>query len=138
MRPWGVDYVKVDCIASHPYKADEISMIHKAIANSGRPIVLSLSPGPTALANAEAVGQNAQVWRISNDVWGPLGPQSKIRTSFPQSVKVAVRRHRPVDEVRQARQTGPTLTCSRSAALALFPDGASRAKAGSPTTNSER
>ena len=29
---WGVDYVKVDCIASHPYKAAEIRMIHQAIA----------------------------------------------------------------------------------------------------------
>ena len=83
---WGVDYVKVDCIASHPYKADEISMIHKAIANSGRPIILSLSPGPTALANAEAVGANAQVWRISNDVWD-LWTAVKNKDEFPQSVK---------------------------------------------------
>ncbi len=66
---WGVDYVKVDCIASHPYKAAEIKMIHRAIVRSGRPIVLSLSPGPTALANAAEVGANAQLWRISQDVW---------------------------------------------------------------------
>ena len=66
---WGIDYLKVDCIASHPYKADEIRMIHRAISKSGRPIVLSLSPGPTALENAAEVGQNAQLWRISDDVW---------------------------------------------------------------------
>jgi alpha-galactosidase len=66
---WGVDYLKVDCIASHPYKADEIRMIHKAIAKAGRPIVLSLSPGPTSLDNAVEVGQHAQLWRISDDVW---------------------------------------------------------------------
>ncbi len=66
---WGVDYLKVDCIASHPYKAAEIKMIHKAILRSGRPIVLSLSPGPTALANAAEVAANAQLWRISHDVW---------------------------------------------------------------------
>jgi hypothetical protein len=66
---WGVDYLKVDCIASHPYKADEIAMIHRAILKSGRPIVLSLSPGPTALDNAAEVGRNAQLWRISDDVW---------------------------------------------------------------------
>jgi alpha-galactosidase len=66
---WGVDYLKVDCIASHPYKGDEIRMIHRAIVKSGRPIVLSLSPGPTALENVAEVGQNAQLWRISNDIW---------------------------------------------------------------------
>jgi alpha-galactosidase len=66
---WGIDYIKVDCIASHPYKGDEIRMIHRAIAKTGRPIVLSLSPGPTALKNAVEVGENAQLWRISNDVW---------------------------------------------------------------------
>src|SRR5579871_5354119 len=45
---WGVDYLKVDCIASHPFKGAEIQMIHRAIVKTGRPIVLSLSPGPTA------------------------------------------------------------------------------------------
>jgi alpha-galactosidase len=66
---WGVDYVKVDCIASHPFKGDEIRMIHRAIVKTGRPMVLSLSPGPTALENAALVGENAQLWRISDDVW---------------------------------------------------------------------
>jgi len=66
---WGVDYIKVDCIASHPYKGDEIRMIHRAIAKTGRPIVLSLSPGPAPLGQAAELGQNAQLWRISNDVW---------------------------------------------------------------------
>jgi alpha-galactosidase len=66
---WGVDYVKVDCIASHPYKGAEIRMIHKAIERSGRPMVLSLSPGPTSLENVVEVAKNAQLWRISNDVW---------------------------------------------------------------------
>ena len=66
---WGVDYLKVDCIASHPYKGAEIRMIHKAIERSGRPMVLSLSPGPTSLGNVDEVAKNAQLWRISNDVW---------------------------------------------------------------------
>ncbi len=81
---WGVDYLKVDCIASHPYKAAEIRMIHRAIAKTGRAIVLSLSPGPTALANAVEVGENAQLWRISDDVWdGWTGKEA----TFPQSLK---------------------------------------------------
>jgi alpha-galactosidase len=66
---WGVDYLKVDCIASHPFKGAEIQMIHRAIVKTGRPIVLSLSPGPTALENAALVGENAQLWRLSDDVW---------------------------------------------------------------------
>jgi hypothetical protein len=66
---WGVDYIKVDCIASHPYKGDEIRMIHRAIVKTGRPIVLSLSPGPAPPTEAVELGQNAQLWRISNDVW---------------------------------------------------------------------
>ena len=86
---WGVDYIKVDCIASHPYKGDEIRMIHKAIVRSGRAMVLSLSPGPTALENAEEVGKYAQLWRISDDVWdywekpaGKTWPQS-LKGQFP-------------------------------------------------------
>jgi len=66
---WGVDFLKVDCISSHPYKADEIRMIAKAIRKSGRPIVLSLSPGPTSLSHAEEVGEYSQMWRIANDIW---------------------------------------------------------------------
>ncbi|WP_433967412.1 glycoside hydrolase family 27 protein [Tunturiibacter gelidiferens] len=65
---WGVDFLKVDCIA-HPYMSAEIRMIHKAIERSGRPIVLSLSPGPTPIEHAGEVQKNAQMWRISSDVW---------------------------------------------------------------------
>ncbi|MBN9616192.1 MAG: glycoside hydrolase family 27 protein [Acidobacteriales bacterium] len=82
---WGVDYIKVDCIASHPYKGDEIRMIHRAIAKTGRPIVLSLSPGPAPLAQAAELGQNAQVWRISDDVWDFW--KKDDGKHFPQSVK---------------------------------------------------
>jgi alpha-galactosidase len=83
---WGVDYVKVDCIASHPYKADEIAMIHKAILKTGRPIILSLSPGPAPLENADAFGEKAELWRISNDVWDRwTAPQDK--DLFPQPIK---------------------------------------------------
>jgi alpha-galactosidase len=66
---WGIDLLKVDCIATRPYKATEIRMIRRAIEKTGRPIVLSLSPGETALGDAAEVGQFAEMWRISNDVW---------------------------------------------------------------------
>lgn len=66
---WGVDYVKIDCISSHPYKPDEIRMVSQAIKNSGRSIVLSLSPGPTPVEKASEVSKWADMWRISDDMW---------------------------------------------------------------------
>ena len=66
---WGVDFLKVDCIADHPYKGAEIRMIAKAIRKSGRPIVLSLSPGPTNLSHAAEVAEYSQMWRIADDIW---------------------------------------------------------------------
>jgi alpha-galactosidase len=65
---WGVDYIKVDCI-SKPYQADEIHMMSAAIAKSGRAMVLSLSPGPTPIEQADDVKKYAQLWRISDDMW---------------------------------------------------------------------
>ncbi len=70
---WGVDFLKVDCIADHPYKPAEIRMIRTALRHSGRSIVLSLSPGPTAVEHAEEVAQNAEMWRISDDFWDHWG-----------------------------------------------------------------
>lgn len=66
---WGVDFLKVDCIADHPYKITEIRQISAAIKKTGRPIVLSLSPGPTQLSHAAEIRKYGQMWRISNDVW---------------------------------------------------------------------
>ena len=65
---WGVDYVKIDCI-SFPYKSDEIRMFSAALRKTGRPMILSLSPGPTPLDQTEDVRKYAQLWRISGDVW---------------------------------------------------------------------
>jgi hypothetical protein len=66
---WGVDFLKVDCISDHPYRPTEIRQIAEAIRKTGRPIVLSLSPGPTALDHAAEVAKYAQMWRITNDHW---------------------------------------------------------------------
>jgi hypothetical protein len=67
---WGVDYVKVDDI-SRPYHehANEIEGVRLAIDHSGRPMVLSLSPGETALDAADHVSRHANMWRISDDFW---------------------------------------------------------------------
>lgn len=80
---WSVDFIKIDCIADHPYKGDEIRMIAEAIAKSGRQMVLSLSPGPTAFDKRAEVGKYAQMWRISDDVWDVWYSDK----NFPQGVK---------------------------------------------------
>lgn len=82
---WGLDFVKVDCISA-PYKAGEIHMISAALKKSGRPIVLSLSPGPTPLAEANDVRQYAQMWRISDDMWDVWAKKHGDHNDFPQSL----------------------------------------------------
>jgi alpha-galactosidase len=82
---WGVDLLKVDCIADHPFKLDEIEMIHRAIQKTGRPMVLSLSPGPTALAHAAEVARLGNMWRIADDGWD-VWSASPGKT-FPQGIK---------------------------------------------------
>ena len=85
---WGVDFVKVDCIADHPYKASEIRQIAHAIAKTGRPIVLSLSPGPTQPAHAAEIRQYGQMWRISNDIWdGWTFTHKSPSDDFPMGVR---------------------------------------------------
>jgi alpha-galactosidase len=66
---WGLDYIKVDCISDHPYRISEIRQIAEAIRKTGRPIVLSLSPGPTQLDHAAEIAKFAQMWRITDDHW---------------------------------------------------------------------
>jgi hypothetical protein len=65
---WGVDYIKADDIAQ-PFHGDEIATLHQAIQKTGRPIVLSLSPGPADLTKADFYAANANLWRISDDFW---------------------------------------------------------------------
>jgi hypothetical protein len=84
---WGVDFLKVDCIADHPYRPTEISQIARAIAKAGRPIILSLSPGPAAPAYADAFARDAQMWRIADDLWdGWTFPHPDPTTTFPNGI----------------------------------------------------
>ncbi|MBO4508972.1 MAG: glycoside hydrolase family 27 protein, partial [Spirochaetaceae bacterium] len=73
---WGVDFVKVDDICNtnmypnNPYSAEkEIEMISSAIEKCGRPIVLSLSPGPAVIEKAWHLEKYANMWRITDDFW---------------------------------------------------------------------
>jgi hypothetical protein len=79
---WGVDLLKVDCIGDHPYKVSEIRMIRKAIEKTGRPIVLSISPGPMNLSHADEIATLANMWRISDDEWDIW----KSDGHFPQGI----------------------------------------------------
>jgi alpha-galactosidase len=65
---WGVDYIKADDIA-RPVHMEEIAALHHSIVKSGRPIVLSLSPGPATLHSLPSLQAYANMWRISDDFW---------------------------------------------------------------------
>ena len=73
---WGVDFVKVDDICNtnalpqNPYSAQgEIERIRRAIDRCGRAIVLSLSPGPAVIEKAWHLARNANMWRMTDDLW---------------------------------------------------------------------
>lgn len=73
---WGVDFIKCDDICNtniyphNPYSArHEIEMLSHAIDKCGRPIVLSLSPGPALIEQAWHYETHANMWRITDDFW---------------------------------------------------------------------
>jgi hypothetical protein len=66
---WGVDFIKADDMLA-PYHEREIAAYSKAIANCGRAIELSLSPGTeVSLSHLEHLRECATMWRISDDLW---------------------------------------------------------------------
>ncbi len=66
---WGVDFIKIDDLSAPIYHKEEIELIRNAIDNCGRKIVLSTSPGATPKTAANHVSENANMWRMVNDVW---------------------------------------------------------------------
>ena len=73
---WGVDYIKCDDICNtnlyreRQYSArHEVEMLHKAIAGCGRPMGLSLSPGPALIEESWHYRKYANMWRITDDFW---------------------------------------------------------------------
>ncbi|MGC1186889.1 MAG: glycoside hydrolase family 27 protein [Candidatus Acidiferrales bacterium] len=65
---WGADYIKADDMDT-PARASEILALHEALKKTGRPIVLSLSPGPSLPEYGDFLAATSQLWRISNDFW---------------------------------------------------------------------
>ncbi|QRN55564.1 glycoside hydrolase family 27 protein [Dyella caseinilytica] len=85
---WGVDFLKVDCIANNPYRISEIRQIAAAIKKTGRPIVLSLSPGPTQPSHAAEIRRYGEMWRISNDIWdGWIFKHDHPSDDFPSGLR---------------------------------------------------
>lgn len=76
---WGVDYIKCDDICNTNNASasgegnysgrHEIEMLARAIEKQGRPIVLSLSPGPALVEKAWHYKKYANMWRITDDLW---------------------------------------------------------------------
>ena len=66
---WGVDFIKADDMGSHLYQPAEIKAVALAIRKTGRPMVLSISPGPAPLSEWRFFEKYAQMWRISDDFW---------------------------------------------------------------------
>ena len=66
---WGVDFIKADDMGSHLYQPAEMKALSLAIRKTSRPMVLSISPGPAPVSEAEFFEKYAQMWRISDDFW---------------------------------------------------------------------
>jgi alpha-galactosidase len=69
---WGVDFIKADDMFGFGPGGDhraEIDALGQSIRKSGRPIVLSLSPGTRDDSQAAFLAERAQMWRISGDFW---------------------------------------------------------------------
>lgn len=69
---WGVDYIKIDDLAASRLYGphfDELALVRKALDRCGRPMILSLSPGPASVEKAHVYRQYAHLWRITDDFW---------------------------------------------------------------------
>lgn len=72
---WGVDMIKADCVYGGDYVLDQIQSVSDAIDHSGRPMLLSLSPGngpdePDRQPSMSAsVTPMVNVYRMTADTW---------------------------------------------------------------------
>lgn len=63
---WGVDFIKADDITAHP---EEVQAVKEAIRKTGKPVVLSLSPGGDSKTENVAAYNEANMLRVTSDVW---------------------------------------------------------------------
>jgi len=76
LADWGIDFIKADDIVPFP---KEVVAMAKAIENSGRPIVLSLSPGNNADPKNVAQYRTGNMLRVTTDIWDD---QKGMETAF--------------------------------------------------------
>ncbi|MCK4960081.1 MAG: glycoside hydrolase family 27 protein [Planctomycetes bacterium] len=63
---WGIDYIKADDIVPYP---KEVEGLAQAVAQCGRPIVLSLSPGGSVDPDHIESFRTANLLRVTSDIW---------------------------------------------------------------------
>ncbi len=86
---WGIDFIKVDDICDselYGMHQDEIKAIRQAIDQTGRSMVLSLSPGPADVNKGSFLQQHANMWRLTNDFWDTW---KQLKGMFPVAAKWA-------------------------------------------------
>ena len=66
---WEVDFIKADDMISYPPKYDEMKALRYAMEQTGRPMVLSLSPGHINFWDRNMCKHFAEMYRVSGDVW---------------------------------------------------------------------
>jgi len=66
MAEWGVDFIKYDDIVPFP---EEVKAVAKAIAQCGRPMILSLSPGGDVDPEHLEAFQKGHMLRVTPDIW---------------------------------------------------------------------
>ena len=66
LAEWGVDFIKADDIVPFP---KEVEALSKAIAQCGRPMVLSLSPGDHVPAESLEILRKGNMLRVTPDIW---------------------------------------------------------------------
>ncbi|GAA1732423.1 glycoside hydrolase family 27 protein [Brachybacterium phenoliresistens] len=91
LAQWGVDYVKVDDVLYPPIQRADIAMMRTAIDRSGRPMLLSLSPGKELSAvHAPFLAASADAWRVSDDLWDTW---DDLREQFQRAARWAAVDH---------------------------------------------
>ncbi len=84
---WGLDFIKADDMFGFGEGGDhssEIEALSKALRKTGRPIVLSLSPGTRDPNKVALIARYAQMWRISGDFWDRW---ADLKRQFPNFTK---------------------------------------------------
>lgn len=66
LAEWGVDFIKADDIVPYP---EEVKALAQAIQASGRPIILSLSPGDHVKDKDLPALKQGQMLRVTPDIW---------------------------------------------------------------------